>query len=1051
MQIKINSVYQSVFGNRAVIDVKKAPKSIRKDLHAKLTTQIKKEFSFVVDNQLSSPFRYLLRSINARELEKILYGNNTDELAVPDNNEKYQIPSEHEIANKFIEINEKYHFFTSDDQKMTDYFAIFFKAAKLFADYIECNNTDDNRLAYLHAYKMLVLFGAGQQSNPFSFIERYLSQHNFGDAKRPLHDALLSALPSLENESSIHLNAWRKLIKTGGPKMVNLFKRADAIERELGKPPANIKIATESAAKLLYSKHDQYPELAELCATYLVPECDYNECLEIDRKRKQIDHLPNVLIKGEAFGYPGTYIVKLPKDDPRGYILGEITNCCQSIGGVAEDCVKSGMQCEHNGFYVLLRRKKNSHSNQPIINEKINYQDFDIIGQGYAWLSYENNLVFDSWENKERTYNPIIVTLLIEFAKEVVAQYPDIMRITIGVNGRTPTEFKSIDESQPAEIIKEGVAYSDSKNQHTLYLNQDKLEEIRLSLKEKWETCRLPIKSEFVINKVFSTRQAGVIERVLLNPQYTKIWLNLFGKNIKKWTRFIAIIEKHSTNVWTWIETLEKVGLLNEKNLFSIPENASHTETIKNLELLNKYNFLTKINFKLITKLNFDIETVMAIHSIKLLTKSNYKLIKKHPKYAQNIIGALLIFNWHNLSNRVNIHAISNDPKNAISIARAFVKLNKHGLLTKENYKFILSNPKFSYGLSIALKNLSKANLLTTSTRQLILENAFIADHFSKELIKKMASEVKEVKNEDSDNVDHELTSQIENHIVGAEKLLSTIEFSAKMKRKLDIFFKNSRQTKKGLQKADIFCSIITTLSEVEFLSHDSIQCTLNLIPAISEMGCAEIINGMTFLYESNALTLSTFRCLFQHEYNAGDLAIALCFIHKINLSNNALENLVKNYSFDYIYDLGMAVNKLQKNNLFTPECLSLLENKPNQAKQVFQEYHQAIKELKYLDLLTQTIRAFICEHFRHAHSISQGIVLLNTYKIASQDNIQLLLNDPEKAKKTAEQLVHDDVKEELKKLPSDKPKNPLLFTPLHTDQQQSRYFSQTSHRAKYA
>ena len=51
-----------------------------------------------------------------------------------------------------------------------------------------------------------------------------------------------------------------------------------------------------------------------------------------------------------------TISYKLAKDDPRGFILGELTNCCQSYGGDAEACVFDGAFSPYAGFYVIMKK-----------------------------------------------------------------------------------------------------------------------------------------------------------------------------------------------------------------------------------------------------------------------------------------------------------------------------------------------------------------------------------------------------------------------------------------------------------------------------------------------------------------------------------------------------------------------------------------------------------------------------------------------------------------------------------------------------------------------
>ena len=244
--------------------------------------------------------------------------------------------------------------------------------------------------------------------------------------------------------------------------------------------------------KLYYSRFDENPDFSLICRHYRMPESLFNRCLDLIPDRKKKDNLPDITIDGSTLSNTlkdcSHYVLtKLPIDDPRAFILGTITNCCQSIGGNSEACVIDGWRRENNGFYVLLERKKNSPPNSPVKNSAgiINDKNFDIVGQAYAWKSINGNLVFDSWENlRPLSDDTIAVAMLTAFAEQAVT-VPEhgIFQVTIGRGGRTPRELLIPTNSVPvAEIMLEGNQYGDSKSQVKIFALTNNLE-----LTKEWQ------------------------------------------------------------------------------------------------------------------------------------------------------------------------------------------------------------------------------------------------------------------------------------------------------------------------------------------------------------------------------------------------------------------------------------------------------------------------------------------------------------------------------------------------------------------------------------
>ena len=81
----------------------------------------------------------------------------------------------------------------------------------------------------------------------------------------------------------------------------------------------------------------------------------------------------------------------LAKDDPLGFVLGDITNCCQVLGGVGESCVDDGYENPNAGFLVF-EESLLDEQNCPTGNKRV-------LGQAYIW--YDPNTKTVCYDNIE--------------------------------------------------------------------------------------------------------------------------------------------------------------------------------------------------------------------------------------------------------------------------------------------------------------------------------------------------------------------------------------------------------------------------------------------------------------------------------------------------------------------------------------------------------------------------------------------------------------------------------------------------------------------------
>ena len=312
----------------------------------------------------------------------------------------------------------------------------------------------------------------------------------------------------------------------------------------------------------MYKRATENPALASLFFQYKIAEKHFNAALRVEKQRKQSDLIPDLTLDGEVVGHPGYHLVKLPIDDPRAYILGHITNCCQSMGGHSEACVIDGITREHNAFYVLLKRKKPLVKKPPLQEGKINYADYDIVGEGYVWLSKMGNLTFDSWENlRPENDNPIIVSMLQEFAKQVTMQHLSILRVTIG---ESLVKYP--------EVMREGYQYQDSREQGLLYINKEKLALMQQRLLHRWQESVLPVNNEtefcrlIATDDCYSHKHSELFEGLIFAAQARLVWQDLLGEKFERLSELQQKIDESGLAFWEVLFQLLQSEKLNREN-----------------------------------------------------------------------------------------------------------------------------------------------------------------------------------------------------------------------------------------------------------------------------------------------------------------------------------------------------------------------------------------------------------------------------------------------------------------------------------------------------
>jgi hypothetical protein len=273
-----------------------------------------------------------------------------------------------------------------------------------------------------------------------------------GKRKQPLHDIIQMIQLPEKKTPEINLDSWRSAIMQCGPSMARLVKFADKVpvpERSRdGKTWSMVK-TREKVARFAYERAAENPALAVLCVEHGVTEISFNKALELSKNPPKTKNIPDIVIDGEEFDAPGATFRRLAADDIRGLFLGEMTDCCQSVGGVGEKCAEHGFTSEDSGFYVVENAKG------------------QIIGQTWAWRGEKGELVFDSLETLgARVKDNQWLKLTQAFSKALAKKPGNVTALHIGTGGATPKTlmFAFNNAASPAKPVDYS-GYRDSHRQ----------------------------------------------------------------------------------------------------------------------------------------------------------------------------------------------------------------------------------------------------------------------------------------------------------------------------------------------------------------------------------------------------------------------------------------------------------------------------------------------------------------------------------------------------------------------------------------------------------
>lgn len=269
--------------------------------------------------------------------------------------------------------------------------------------------------------------------------------------QQPLHN-LVHMVKLPDDLSGINLSAWGDAVLQHGPKMAQMVKYCDRLPEPLrsedGKSWSYLRTRAE-VAKYAYNRAAEHPQLAALCFAHMVDEKDFDAALDIAQAvPPKVRDMPDIIIDGKRFGLEGTTFHKLANDDVRGLFLGELTDCCQSIGNAGNDCAEHGYTSPNGGFYVIETAQG------------------EIIGQSWAWRGEQSELCLDSLETLgARVSQQQWKDLLKEIAQELtMRKNHGVSALHVGTGGATPHAFAQAFEQATAKPVDYS-GYRDSRTQ----------------------------------------------------------------------------------------------------------------------------------------------------------------------------------------------------------------------------------------------------------------------------------------------------------------------------------------------------------------------------------------------------------------------------------------------------------------------------------------------------------------------------------------------------------------------------------------------------------
>lgn len=222
-------------------------------------------------------------------------------------------------------------------------------------------------------------------------------------------------------------------------------------------------------------------ELAKLIGKYGYSQARFEQMQEIFEQAKNTKE-DYVIVADKASEENCVRYRFLEKDDPLGFVIGNITNCCQHLGGAGASCTIDGFVNPNSGFMVF-EEKLFDENGQPT-------GEYRILGQAYIWYNKEKKTVcLDNIEIPESVHKELekadaspdkmsyltLMKAVQESAEAVMSAMNKekvmVEKVTIGTGyndlNKQLRETYGLPNNENIAKAPKGV-YSDAKSQYTI-------------------------------------------------------------------------------------------------------------------------------------------------------------------------------------------------------------------------------------------------------------------------------------------------------------------------------------------------------------------------------------------------------------------------------------------------------------------------------------------------------------------------------------------------------------------------------------------------------
>lgn len=477
------------------------------------------------------------------------------------------------ILNGFREMNDEYKYFSKEDQNITKLYSDCYETLGSFSQKIlppklqfQYYTIYDQKTISSYVYKMIFLFSPSDGYSTELTLRNFQNYCNkfLGTAESIRYflsdefDAFMFPKSSSYGEFGYNVTDMKNALKTDvGPKILKNFLQISEIQKTCGgKLPTNKALFESKLLEVVYPLSGDNIDLVKLCAEYDVGGFRFKSMLHLMQngvlqsthttqgmklQTKQVDNLPDVNVEylNEETGTK-YHFVKLPSNDSRAMMLGEISGNCQTIGGGDADMfIIDGITRPNNGFYVLIKQgKKHQFDPKRIDWDNLETNGHEIVGQSYVWIGRDKkSLAIEAPQIiKDRCSNIEIAKIFEDFGQALDQQGYD--RVIMGQHGSglggcknlvisDGTRKNTYQRTASHTIPLEGQRYHfTTEAQYEIY-SSERLANVRATLKELTKFLPNACDSESIISV-----EQGEALIDLLNKSLDQNEMNLICKYI---------------------------------------------------------------------------------------------------------------------------------------------------------------------------------------------------------------------------------------------------------------------------------------------------------------------------------------------------------------------------------------------------------------------------------------------------------------------------------------------------------------------------------------